>query len=296
MNPFMVQEKKGDIETEGEKAREDQEKKEVMEEDEDEEKMEEGEVSEKKKPEEDREDEEMEGGEEEETAEASILEPEEGEEEGGEELDLQGEEQLLMEEEVGQDTQEGMDSEEILRNFVNSDPNSNSGQEYQSFPELTINSPKDNMSDDDNYSHTQNSQPHAYDPYSSEIFNESYYYSTKPDGSTLNYQDEPTEHQLTSSITDPPDDVILDAEEQEVEEQEVEEQEQEKEDSTDQDVLFAGEVKVDEKEQEIIVEEKEQEITIEEGGSTGLGGPQVASKDCRAKYKEVTKAQCNPCP
>ena len=289
----MVQEKKGDIDTEGEKAREDQEKKEDME---DEEKMEEGEASEKKKPEEDEEDEEMEGGEEEETADASILEPEEGEEEGGEELDLQGEEKLLMEEEVGQDSHEGMDSEEILRNFVNSDPNSKSGQEYQSFPELTINSPKDNMSDDDNYSHTQNSQPHAYDPYSSEIFNESYYYSTKPDGSTLNYQDEPTEYQLTSSITDPPDDVILDAEEQEVEEQEVEEQEQEKEDSTDQDVLFAGEVKVDEKEQEIIVEEKEQEITTEGEGSTGLGGPQVASKDCRTKYKEVTKAQCNPCP
>ena len=130
MNPFMVQEKKEDIDTEGEKAREDQEKKEDME---DEEKMEEGEASEKKKPEEDEEDEEMEGGEEEETADASILEPVPGEDEGGEELDLQGEEQLLMEEEVCQDIQEGMDSEEILRNFVNSDPNSNSGQEYQSF-------------------------------------------------------------------------------------------------------------------------------------------------------------------
>ena len=118
MNPFMVQEKKGDIDTEGEKAREDQEKKVVIE---DEEKMEEGEASEKKKTEEDEEDEEMEGGEEEETADASILEPVPGEEEGGEELDLQGEEQLLRDEEVGQDIQEGMDSEEILRNFVNSD-------------------------------------------------------------------------------------------------------------------------------------------------------------------------------
>ena len=76
----------------------------------------------------------------------------------------------------------------------------------------------------------------------------------------------------------------------------MEEQEQEKEDSMDPDVLFAGEVKVDEKEQEITVEEKEQEITVEEGGSTGLGGPQMASKDCRAKYKEVTKTQCNPGP
>ena len=48
MNPPMVQEKQ---ETEGEKDRKDQEKKEVMEEDETEEKMEEGEASEKKKPE-----------------------------------------------------------------------------------------------------------------------------------------------------------------------------------------------------------------------------------------------------
>ena len=293
MDPYMVQEKQ---ETEGEKDREDQEKKEVMEEDETEEKMEEGEASEKKKPEEDREDEKMEGGGEEETAEASILEPEEGEEEGGEELDPQREEKLLEEDEVGQDSHDGMDSEEILRNFVKSDTNSNSGLDCQSFPDLTINSPKDNMSDDDNYSHTLNSQPPAYDPYSSEIFNESYYYSTKPEGSTLNYQDEPTEYQLTSSITDPPDNVILEAEEQEVEEKEVEEEEQEKEDSTDEDVLFAGEVKVDEKEQEIIVEEEKQEITTEGEGSTGLGGPQVASKDCRPKYKEVIKAQCNPYP
>ena len=293
MDPYMVQEKQ---ETEGEKDREDQEKKEVMEEDETEEKMEEGEASEKKKPEEDGEDEEMEGGGDEETAEASILEPEEGEEEGGEELDPQREEKLLEEDEVGQDSHDGMDSEEILRNFVKSDTTSNSGLDCQSFPDLTINSPKDNMSDDENYSHTLNSQPPAYDPYSSEIFNESYYYSTKPEGSTLNYQDEPTEYQLTSSITDPPDNVILEAEEQEVEEKEVEEEEQEKEDSTDEDVLFAGEVKVDEKEQEIIVEEKEQEITTEGEGSTGLGGPQVASKDCRTKYKEVIKAQCNPYP
>ena len=94
--------------------------------------------------------------------------------------------------------------------------------------------------------------------------------STKPDGSTLNYQDKSPEQQQTSSITDPPDDVILEAGEQEVEEQEVEEQEQEKEDSTDPDVLFAGEVKVDEKEQEITVEEKEQEITVEEGGAQAL--------------------------
>ena len=75
----------------------------------------------------------------------------------------------------------------------------------------------------------------------------------------------------------------------------MEEEEQEKEDSMDEDVLFAGEVKVDEKEQEIIVEEQEiiveeQEITTEGEGSTGLGGPQVASKDCRTQYKEVIRA------
>ena len=154
------------------------------------------------------------------------------------------------------------------------------------------------MSDDDNLSHTLNSQPPAYDPYSSEIFNESYYYSTKPEGSTLNYQDEPAEYQLTSSIADPHDTAILEAEEQEVEEKEVEEEEQEKEqekgDSTDEDVLFAGEVKVDEKEQEIFVEEEEiiveeRGITTEGEGGAGLGGQQVANKDCRTKYKEVTK-------
>ena len=201
MNPFMVQEKQ---ETEGEKDREDQEKKEVMEEDENEEKMEEGEASEKKKPEEDREDEKMEGGGDEETAEASILEPEEGEEEGGEELDPQREEKLLEEDEVGQDSQDGMNSEEILRNFVYSDTYINPGLECQSFPDLTINSPKDNMSDDDNLSHTLNSQPPAYDPYSSQISNESYY-----------YQEEPAEYQLSSSIAEPHDSDILEVEEQE---------------------------------------------------------------------------------
>ena len=295
MNPFVVQEKQ---ETEGEKDREEQEKKEVMEEDEDEteEKMEEGEASERKKPEEDEEEEKMEGGEDEERAEASYLEPEEGEEEGGEEVDPQREEKLLEEDEVGQESHDDMDSEEILRNFVKSDNTSNSGLDCQSFPDLTINSPKDNLSDDENNSHTLNSQTHAYDPYSSEIFNESYNYSTKPEGSTLNYQDEPTESELTSSITDPHDTVILEAEEQqEVEEKEAEEEEQEKEDSMEEEVLYTGEVRVDEKEQEIIVEEEEiiveeKGITTEGGGRAGLGGRQVANKDCRTQYKEVTKA------
>ena len=107
MNPFMVQEKKGDINMEEEKDHEDQEKKEVIE---DEEKMEEGEASGKKKTEEDQEDENMEREEDEETADVSILEPVEGEEEGGEEPDIQTEEHLLMDDEV-------MDSEEILRNL-----------------------------------------------------------------------------------------------------------------------------------------------------------------------------------
>ena len=79
---------------EEEKDHEDQEKKEVIE---DEEKMEEEEGSERKKTEGDQDDENMEGEEDEETAGVSILEPVPGEEEGGEELDTQKEEQLLME-------------------------------------------------------------------------------------------------------------------------------------------------------------------------------------------------------
>ena len=286
MNPPMVQEKQ---ETEGEKDRKDQEKKEVMEEDETEEKMEECEDNEKKKPEEYGEDEEMERGGDEEAAEASILEAAEDEEEGGEDLDPQREEKLLEEDEVGQDSHDGMNSEEILRNFVYSDTYSNPGLECQSFPDLTINSPKDNMSDDDNLSHTLNSQPPAYDPYSSQISNESYY-----------YQDEPAEYQLSSSIAEPHDSDILEAEEQEVEEKEVEEErqekEQEKEDSMDEDVLFAGEVKMVEKKQENIVGEEKQEITTGGERNTGLDGPQVATKDCRTKYQEVIKAPRNPYP
>ena len=286
MNPLMVQEKQ---ETEGEKDREDQEKKEVMEEDETEEKMEECEDSEKKKPEEDVEDEEMERGGDEEAAEASILEPAEDEEDGGEDLDPQREEKLLEEDEVGQDSHDGMNSEEILRNFVYSDTYINPGLECQSFPDLTINSSKDNMSDDDNLSHTLNSQPPAYDPYSSQISNESYY-----------YQDEPVEYQLSSSIAEPHDSDIQEVEEQELEEKEVEEErqekEQEKEDSMDGDVLFAGEVKKVEKKKENIVGEEKQEITTGGERNTGLDGPQVATKDCRKKYQEVIRVQRNPYP
>ena len=287
MNPLMVQEKQ---ETEGEKDRKDQEKKEVMEEDETEEKMEECEDSEKKKPEEDVEDEEMERGGDEEAAEASILEPAEDEEEGGEDLDPQREEKLLEEDEVGQDSHDGMNSEEILRNFVYSDPYINPGLDCQSFPDLTINSPKDNMSDDDNLSHTLNSQPPAYDPYSSQISNESYY-----------YQEEPAEYQLSSSIAEPHDSDILEVKEQETKEKEVEEERQEKEkeekeDSMDEDVIYEGEVKMVEKEQENIVGEEKQEIATGGERNTGLDGPQVATKDCRTKYQEVIKAQCNTYP
>ena len=286
MNPFMVQEKQ---ETEGEKDREDQEKKEVMEEDETEEKMEECEDNEKKKPEEGGEDEKMEGGEDEETAEASILDPAEGEDEGGEDLDPQGEEKLLEEDEVGQDSHDGMDSEEILRNFAYSDTNSNSGLECQSFPDLTINSPKDNMSDDDNLSHTLNSQPPAYDPYSSQISNESYY-----------YQDEQAEYQLSSSTAEPHDSDILEVEDQEMKEKEVLEEKQEKEQvkegSMDEDVIFEGVVRMDEKKQENIVGEEEKEITTGGERKTGLVGPQVSTKDCRTKYQEVIKTPRNPYP
>ena len=284
MNPPMVQEKQ---ETEGEKDRKDQEKKEEMEEDETEEKMEECEDSEKKKPEEDGEDEEMERGGDEEAAEASILEAAEDEEDGGEDLDPQREEKLLEEDEVGQDSQDGMNSEEVLRNFVYSDPNINPGLDCQSFPDLTINSPKDNMSDDDNLSHTLNSQPPAYDPYSSQISNESYY-----------YQEEPAEYQLSSSIAEPYDSDILEVKEQETKEKEVEEERQEKEkeereDSMDEDVIYDGEVK---KEKENIVGEEKQEIATGGERSTGLDGSQVATKDCRTKYQEVIKAQCNTYP
>ena len=284
MNPPMVQEKQ---ETEGEKDREDQEKKEVMEEDETEEKMEECEDNEKKKPEEYGEDEEMERGEDEEAVDASILEAAEDEEEGGEELDPQREEKLLEEDEVGQDSHDGMNSEEILRNFVKSDPYMNPGLDWQSFPDLTINSPKDNMSDDDNLSHTLNSQPPVYDPYSSQISNESYY-----------YQEEPAEYQLSSSIAEPYDSDILEVKEQETKEKEVEEERQEKEkeereDSMDEDVICDGEVK---KEKENIVGEEKQEIATGGERSTGLDGSQVATKDCRTKYQEVIKAQCNTYP
>ena len=259
MNPVTVQEKQ---ETEGEKDRRDQEKKEVLEEDETGEKMEECEDNEKRKPEEYGGDEEMEKGEDEEAAEASILEVAEDEEDGGEELDTQRAEKLLEEDEVGQDSHDGISSEDILRNFVNSDPYMNPGLGGQGFPDLTINSPKDNMSDDVNISHTLNSQSPVYDPYNSQISNESYF-----------YQEDQPEYQLMSSKAEPHDPDIQSVEEEE--EKEVEEVEQEKElmkeDDMDEDVICDGEVTRD-------------------GGEVGLAGLQVTTKDNRKEYREVITA------
>ena len=248
--------------TEGEKDRSDQEKMEVKEEDETGEKMEESETIEKKKPEENEEDEEMEKEEDEEAAEASMLEVAEDEEDGGEELDPQGAEKLLEEDEVGQDSYDGINSEEFLRNYVNSDPEMNPGLSGQGFPDLNINSPKDNTSDDVNISHALNSQPPEYDPYNSQISNESYY----------DQGDQP-EYQLMSSKAEPHDPDIQSVEEEE--EQEVEEVEQEKElmkeDDMDEDVICDGEVPRD-------------------GGEVGLAGLQVTTKDNRKEYREVITA------
>ena len=93
--------------------------------------MEEEDGSVRKKTERDQDDEVMGEEEDEETEDTSILEPEPGEEEGGEEVDTQKEDQLLMEDEVGQDLHGGMDSEEYLRNYVNSDLRNNPEHEYQ---------------------------------------------------------------------------------------------------------------------------------------------------------------------
>ena len=250
--------------TEGEKDRSDQEKKEVMEEDETGEKMEECEDIEEKKPEEYEGDEEMEKGEDEEAAEASMLEVAEDEEDGGEELDPQGAEKLLEEDEVGQDSYDGTNSEEFLRNFVNSDPHMNPGLSGQGFPDLNINSPKDNTSDDVTISHALNSQSPVYDPYNSQISNESYF-----------YQEDQPEYQLISSKAEPHNPDILRVEEEEIEEKEVEEVEQEKElikeDDMDEDVICDGEVTRDD-------------------GEVGLAGLQVTTKDNRKEYQEVITA------
>ena len=261
MDPATVQEKQ---DTEGEKDLSDQEKKEVMEEDETGEKMEECEDIEEKKPEECEGDEEMEKGEDEEAAEASMLEVAEDEEDGGEELDPQGAEKLLEEDEVEQDSYDGTNSEEFLRNFVNSDPHMNPGLSGQGFPDLNINSPKDSTSDDVTISHALNSQSPAYDPYNSQISNESYF-----------YQEDQPEQQLISSKAEQHNPDIQRVEEEEMEEKEIEEVEQEKElikeDDMDEDVICDGEVTRDD-------------------GEVGLAGLQVTTKDNRKEYQEVITA------
>ena len=165
MDLFNVEERKEDVDMEEEQVKQDNSG--------DEEKMEE-ETIEKEKKEVDQEDEKMGDGEDEEAADASILEPEKGEDEGGEELDFQRENQLLRDDEVGQELLGEMDSEVILRDFVDSDFDS----QYQSFPDPNIESPKDYMSDDDDNNQIKNIQAHSYDSYSGEISIESYYHST----------------------------------------------------------------------------------------------------------------------
>ena len=264
MNPFKVQERKEeDIDMEEEQVKQDNSG--------DEEKMEE-EIIEKEKKEVDQEDEKMGEGEDEEAEDASILEPEEGEDEGGEELDFLRENQLLKDDEVGQELLGEMDSEAVLRDFVDHDFES----QYQSFPDPNIKSPKDYMSDDDDNNLIKNVQAHSHDSYGGEISIESCFYSTKPhDGSTVNCQDESVED-LTSSA-DPPEEEILEAEKQ-VEEEQVQEVEEE----DDPEVECVGEVKA---------EDKEQATAGGEGGDMDLEGHTVASKDYRHQYKEVIQNQ-----
>ena len=245
--------------------------KEKKEENGDEEKMEEEGENETKKLEKDPDDTVMEGEEGEEAEDTSLLEPESGEEEEEGEVDTQQEEKLLRDDEVSQDYQEGMDSEEYLRNYVNSDFGNTTEHEYQSFLELNIESPKDPRSDDDDSSQILNSQANANDSDSCEISHESSYYSTKPnDGSTINHQDESYEHLHTSTITEPHgEEIILVVEDQEEEE------------GAEQEVLCVKEVRVEEKEQ------GREESTREEGGSEGRGGHHMANTDYRPEYSEV---------
>ena len=245
--------------------------KEMKEEIGDEEKMEEEDGNEKKKLEKDPDDTAMEGDEGEEAEDTSLLEPDSGEEEEEGEVDTQQEEKLLGEDEVSQDYQEGMDSEEYLRNYVNSDFGNTTEHEYQSFLELNIESPKDPRSDDDDSSQILNSQANANDSDSCEISHESSYYSTKPnDGSTINYQDESYEHLHTSTITEQHGEEII-----------LVEEEQEEEEGAEQEVLCVEEVRVEEKEQ------GGEESTREEGGGKGRGGYHMANTDQRPEFNEV---------
>ena len=245
--------------------------KEKKEENGDEEKMEEEGENETKKLEKDPDDTAMEGEEGEEAEDTSLLEPESGEEEEEGEVDTQQEEKLLRDDEVSQDYQEDMDSEEYLRNYVNSDFGNTIEHEEQSFLELNIDSPKDPRSDDDDSRQILDSQANANDSDSSEISQESNYNSTKPnDGSTLNYQDESYEHLHTSTITEPhEEEIILVVEDQEEEE------------GAEQEVLCLEEVRVEEK------EKGREGSTREEEGSEGRGSHHMAYTDNRPEYSEV---------
>ena len=183
-------------------------------------------------------------------------------------MDTQQEEKLLRDDEV---SQEDMDSEEYLRNYINSDFGNTTEHEYQSFLELDIESPKDPRSDDEDSRQILNSQANANDSDSGETAHESNYYSTKPnDGSTINHQDESYEHLHTSTITEPHgEEIILVVEDQEEEE------------GAEQEVLCVKEVRIEEKEQ------GREESTREEGGSEGRGGHHMANTDYRPEYSEV---------
>ena len=245
--------------------------KEKKEENGDEEKMEEEGENETKKLEKDPDDTAMEGEEGEEAEDTSLLEPESGEEEEEGEVDTQQEEKLLRDDEVSQDYKEDMDSEEYLRNYVNSDFGNTTEHEDQSFLELNIDSPKDPRSDDDDSRQILDSQANANDSDNCEISQESNYNSTKPnDGITPNYQDESYEHLQTSTITrHPEEEIILVGDEQEEEE------------GAEQEIVCVKEVGRREEEQE------RKKSTRGEGGSEARGSHQMAYTDQRPEYNEV---------
>ena len=241
-------------------------RKEEMEDNGSQEEMEEGGENVPKEPEpDDTAMEEMEGEGEEDT---SLLEPGPGEEEEGE-VDIQEEEKLLRDEEVSQDNQEEMSGEELLRNFIGPDYRDSIENEDQNFLELNITSPKDFMSDDDDSTPKLESQANANDSENCKISQESNYNSTKPiHGSTLNYQDESSEHLLSSTTTALPEEEIVLVEGEEGEEEGGEEE-----------LVCVKEVRGGEKEQE------RRKSTREEGSSEAREGHPVANTDIC--YEEV---------
>ena len=243
-------------------------RKEEMEENGSEEEMEEEVENETKEPEPDNTAmEEMEGEGEEDT---SLLEPGPGEEEEGE-VDVQEEEKLLREEKVSQDNQEEMSGEDLLRNFIGPDFRDLTENEDQNLSELHINSPKDFTSDDDDSTPKLESQANSNDSESCKISQESNYNSTKPiHGSTLNYQDESSEHLLSSTTAA--------LQEEEIDLVEGEEGE---EGGGEDEVVCLKEVKGGEEEQE------RKKSTREEGSSKAREGHAVAYTDILCKEVKV---------